>query len=361
MTKPRVLVNCIRMHRKGDRALSGNFFMCLKLIEAIEALELIDLYVHVDDQTIPYVSPVIPQERMIVENRTVDSILDMELSIRRAIKNLQPDLYHKPSGQLPILPLGCRTIWGVADLNYRHLKLGFARHFYKQVSYRLSARKAEQITAISDSTRNQIVDALKASPRKVKTIYLGTTGFEAKPEPMPNLPQSFLITFGHHEHKNVETVIRALARVNQQDLKLLVIGSLTNRIQLEEIAEENGLTNSVLFVGHITEGQLVHLYTHAVCLAFLSRHEGFGLPVLEAMGAGCPVVSSDAFALPEVCNDAAPMYDCDDVQGVADEIGRMSQDNAYRQAWIEKGLANTKQFTWERAAGEIIGVYKSAL
>ena len=363
MSSPRILLNCIRMHRKEDNALSGNFFHCLRLIQAIEAIGKINLFVHVDQQTLPYIQSVLPQDRLVVEDRSVNSIADMERSIRRAVRKVTPDLYHKPTGQLPITPVGCRSIWGVADLGYRHLSMGRLKRIYKQVSYRISARKATRIIAVSDSTKREIVEALAVDPSKVQTIYHGTTSFDPSPEQIADLPEEFVMTFAHQRHKNVEKVIQAISIVRDFGLRinLVVVGSLDYRASLDQVAHAHQMTDHITYTGHISDGQLRHLYENALCLAFLSRHEGFGLPVLEAMGAGCPVISSDAFALPEVVGDAAPMFDCDDHQGVASEIQRFATDENYRQAWIAKGHLNAKKFTWQHAAQQTIDVYESLL
>lgn len=356
-------MNCIRMHRKGDNALSGNFFHCLRLITAIEQLQKIDLHIHVDEQTLPHISAVIPSERLVIEDRSVNSIIDMELSIRRAVKRIQPDLYHKPTGQLPFLPIGCKAIWGVADLSYRHLPMGQLQRLYKILSYRNSARKAVRIITVSDSTNREVVEALSAPKQKIQTIHHGTTSFHGNTEVYPGLPPCFVVTFAHQRHKNVEKVIEAVSKVRRSgmELGLVVVGSLNYRSDLERVAEDNELSEHITYTGHVSEGQLKFLYENALSLVFLSRHEGFGLPVLEAMNAGCPVISSDAFALPEVVGDAAPIFDCDDHEGVAAELQRFMADQAYRQSWVSKGYINTQKFTWHRAAEETLAVYESAL
>lgn len=363
MTAPRILMNCIRMHRKGDNAFSGNVSHCLRLITALEQLQQIDLHVHVDEQTLSYIAPVIPHDRLVLEDRSVNSVIDMELSIRRAVKRIRPDLYHKPIGQLPLLPIGCKSVWGVADLGYRHLPMGRIQRLYKQISYRVSARKAVRILTVSDSTNREVVEALNVPREKVQTIYPGTTSFECPVEVYPNLSPRFVITFAHQRHKNVEKVIEAVAAVRASgiELALIVVGSLDYRQDLDRVAAENKISEHVIYTGHVSDGQLRHLYENALCLAFLSRHEGFGLPVLEAMNAGCPVISSDAFALPEVVGDAAPIYDCDDHEGVASELRNFISDESYRESWIAKGHANAKKFTWQRAAEETVAVYRSEL
>lgn len=363
MAAPRILMNCIRMHRRKDNALSGNFFHCLRLIEALTDLHRIDLRVHVDQQTLPYLSQVVSPDHLVVEDRSVNSIGDMEFSIRRAIKQVQPDLYHKPTGQLPLLPIGCRSIWGVADLGYLHLAMGRLQRLYKRLSYRLSARRALRILTVSDSTRQQVIDALHVSPAKVQTVHHGTTAFSTEPEVVSGLPTRYVLTFAHQRHKNVEKVMEAVAvaRAAGSDTAIVVVGSLDYRGVLEQVAQTHQITDRVVYTGHVSEGQLRYLYENAVCLAFLSRHEGFGLPVLEAMGAGCPVICSNAFALPEVAGDAAPVFDCDDHRGVAAEIQRMTDNDSYRQSWITKGFANANRFSWKRAAEETISVYEAAL
>lgn len=362
MPQSRILIDCIKMHRVSDNALSGNFFMTLEMIRALEAEGRVELLVHVDQLTLPYFQDWIPTERLIVEPRIVHSIWDMERCIRKAVRKCRPDLFHKPTGQLPILPVGCRSVWGVADLNYLHLPMGRVKLLYKHLSYRMSARKAAHTIAISDSTREQIISVLKAPPARVTTIYLGTTEIQQPPEPIAGLPLDFVVTFGHHRHKNVKGSFEALARLPSDcPTGLVVIGKVDNLTELKELAERLRIADRVSYVGHVSDGQLRYLYENARCLLFLSHHEGFGLPVLEAMRAECPVISSNAFSLPEVIGDGGRCFDCDDYEGVAEELTRLLRNDEYRIEYIRRGTENRSRFCWQETAKKTIDVYESLL
>ena len=358
-----ILINCVRMHDPVTRSLTGNFSHCLHLIEAIEKLKKLNLYVHADALTAPHISAIVPPERLVVEGQPIDTILQMELAIARAIRKVRPILYHKPTGQLPLIPVKCRTVWGVADLGYRHLPMGFLQRMYKRLSYSSSAGRANHITAISNSVRDEIISALHVSPGKVSTIYHGTSEFSSDAEVVPNCPPVFLMTFGHQRHKNVETCVAVIKELKSADIHmpLLVVGRVEQQRQLEAQSQKMGVQDNIRFCGRVSNGQLRFLYERAVCLLFLSRHEGFGLPVLEAMGLGCPVIASNVFSLPEVVSDAAPMFDCDDAAGVAKEIRQLCRNPGIRERRIKSGYENAARFTWRRAAEETIAIYKAVL
>jgi|GEM_PF-2242017 len=358
-----ILINCIRMHVPGSRSFAGNFSLCMHLIQALEKLNRLNIYVHADPYTEPYVSAAVPANRMIVEKRPVDTILQMELAIARTIKEVKPIIYHKPTGQLPLIPVQCRTVWGVADLGYRHLPMGVAKKFYKQISYSRSAKRATHITAISNVVREEIITALHVEREKVTTIYCGTSELALPSTPIPNCPSLFMLAFGHQRHKNVETCIDVVAELKHSgvNIPLLVAGKVSQQADLEARALKASVADMIKFCGRVSDGELRFLYERAFCLLFLSRHEGFGLPVLEAMAIGCPVIASNAFALPEVVGKSAPVFDCDDAKGVAFEVRALLGDEALRKQRIAEGHKNTKIFSWERAAEETVAVYEKAL
>jgi len=351
------------MHVAGTRTFFGNFSLCIQLIEAMEKLNRLNLYVHADATSAPHVSAIVPSNRVIIEPRPVDTVLQMELSISRAIRKLRPSLYHKPTGQLPLIPLRCPAVWGVADLGYRHLPMSFGKRLYKQISYSRSAKGASHITAISNSVRDEIISALHVDEAKVTTIYLGTSKIDADAVPVPNCPPQYMLAFGHQRHKNVETCIDVVAELKNAGISipLLVVGKASEQASLEARAVARGVANIVQFCGRVSDGELRFLYERAVCLLFLSRHEGFGLPVLEAMALGCPVVASNAFALPEIVGRSAPIFDCNDAKGVSREVTSLFSDAKLRKQRIADGYENTKAFSWDRAAKETILVYEKVL
>jgi alpha-1,3-rhamnosyl/mannosyltransferase len=117
----------------------------------------------------------------------------------------------------------------------------------------------------------------------------------------------------------------------------------------------------VRFVGRISDASLAGLYGRALGLLFLSRYEGFGLPLIEAMGCGCPVIASNVCSLPEVAGDAAPLFDPDDVPGIARAMDALAGEPGHRDELVARSRRRAEQFTWERAAAETVKVYQSLL
>ena len=322
-----------------------------------------EFYVHVDALTYPQIAGIIPDERLVIETESVDSIFQMEIAIAKAIRKIRPALYHKLTGQLPFLPMRCPTVWGIADLGYRHLPMKPIQRLYKWLSYSISASRAAHIITISDSVRLETINALSVPSDKVTTIHLGTSQFMTKAEPVEGCPPAFLMTFGHQQHKNVETCIAVVKDLKSVGISipLMVVGRVKPEWGLSKHAASLGVRDDIHFCGRLTDGQLRYLYERAVCLLFLSRHEGFGLPVLEAMGTGCPVIASNVFSLPEVVGDAAPKFCCDDAAGVAKDVALLIRHPDVRKARIKAGHDNACRFTWEKAAEETFEVYRTVL
>jgi glycosyltransferase involved in cell wall biosynthesis len=166
---------------------------------------------------------------------------------------------------------------------------------------------------------------------------------------------------GADRTKNLETLIEAFARLpaHLRDTHDLVLaGDLRNRSELRVRVRQFNLERQTQFPGIVTEAQLIDLYQRAVAFVFPSRYEGFGLPVLEAMACGCPVISSNASSLPEVFGNAALSADPLDVKGFAVHLEQVLTDAQCRQDLRRKGLSRASMFSWEHTAGEMVKVYE---
>src|SRR5207249_7313512 len=133
------------------------------------------------------------------------------------------------------------------------------------------------------------------------------------------------------------------------------------REDLRQLVAHADIEKQTIFTGMVNDERLVELYQQAIVFVFPSRYEGFGLPVLEAMACGCPVLSSNASSLPEVAGDAAILLDPMDVEGFTREMVRVLSDSDLRRDLRERGLARASQFSWDRAASETIAVYRALL
>jgi glycosyltransferase involved in cell wall biosynthesis len=153
-------------------------------------------------------------------------------------------------------------------------------------------------------------------------------------------------------HKNLAAVVQAVSRLGGSALPLVAAGGANTRVF--NPAELNG--NSFHAVGYVTDLELRALYEQAACFVYPSLYEGFGLPPLEAMTCGCPVVVSRAAALPEVCGDAALYCDPHDPENIAEQIRTVLHDSGRRAELRERGLARARCFTWGRAASALLGI-----
>ena len=163
-------------------------------------------------------------------------------------------------------------------------------------------------------------------------------------------------------HKNFDTVIKAFVRCrSSQPAQLVVVGELVPQTRAyADYVKQHNLTD-ILFTGFIARPQLVSLYREAVALVFLSRYEGFGLPVLEAMANRCPVIASNVTSLPEVAGDAAWLFDPSDELGVAQAMLRLLQDADQRDSLRQRGLAQAARFSWQKVATKTLAVWEQML
>jgi alpha-1,3-rhamnosyl/mannosyltransferase len=234
-----------------------------------------------------------------------------------------------------------------------------------------STRQAAVVTAPSEFARGTVIDELGVAPERVLVVPHGIPvsepGWATPPEVVRaryGLNGPFLlypaVTWAH---KNHVAVVRALGELRQDhpDLMLVLTGAAgpaEGRVA-EEIARLD-LTDRVRRTGRIPAVDVNGLYDEAVMTVIPSRYEGFGIPALEAMRRGCPVVAARATALPEVVGDAATLVDPDDVDGWVAAIDSVLTDDERRQALVAAGRSRAAYFSGERAAGALLNAYRLA-
>lgn len=236
---------------------------------------------------------------------------------------------------------------------------------------RWSARAADRIVAVSHFTRNDVLRLMpEIEPHKVSVVYEAadretkaaehTTGARDIPLPM-NIASPFVLFVGTLEpRKNLSTLLRALARL-PADVRLVVVGAVGWRDEEPGyVARELGIADRVILAGRVNDDELDALYRQARLLAMPSLSEGFGLPVLEAMSRGTPVVCSDAGSLPEIVGEAALLHAPKDDAGLAQHLRALWMDDALHAEYARRGRERAELFSWERAARETLKVYRQA-
>ncbi|GAB4158871.1 MAG: glycosyltransferase family 1 protein [Candidatus Promineifilaceae bacterium] len=270
-----------------------------------------------------------------------------------------------------------RCVITVHDLNFLYypqfLTPDSRRYYLHQI--RWAVARADHIIADSRHTRRDLIERLCVPPEKVTTVHLAANPvYTAPANPAAvaetlaryQLPSGFLLFVGTLEpRKNIPTLLRAyrqLRQTHQPDLPLVLVGG--KGWLYEEIfatMEALNLGSAVRHLSAVPDHHLVHLYAAAALLALPSYYEGFGLPALEAMHQGCPVIASNRASLPEVVGDAGILLDPDDVDGWNDALARLLGDEECRQTLIARGYQQAQRFTWTQTAAATLAVYHALL
>lgn len=243
---------------------------------------------------------------------------------------------------------------------------------YKSILRRY--QRADHIISISEATKKDATQLLGISDDKITVVPLA---FDKKLFHPPkdsdavkkvkikyNLPERYFLYSGSLEpHKNIERVLRAYKSLSNLPERFVFIGIHSKR-QRESFScqiREFKLTERVKHLGYVEDGDLSALYCGATAFVFPSLKEGFGLPALEAMACGCPVISSRLSAMPEVVGDAGILIDPYDEKTLKESMARLSSDEKLREQLKEKGLKQASLFSWERCAQKTLEVYKKSL
>lgn len=240
----------------------------------------------------------------------------------------------------------------------------FKQQVYKYVVWR-AAQKSTIIITPSEFVAQDVQRFTGVRPDKITVTYEAAEPIAAAPRPVKGLDgKRFIMYVGRPTpHKNLERLIEAFAALRAQhpDLTLVLAGRRdANYERIEDEAYINDI-KGLHFTGYVTDTQLRWLYEHCEAYIFPSLSEGFGLPGLEAMVHGAPVVSSNATCLPEVYGDAAHYFDPKDVQGMSDAINEVLTDKKLRKELIKKGRAQAAKYSWRRMAEQTLDVYRRAL
>lgn len=282
------------------------------------------------------------------------------------------DLLHSLAFVTPLIS-PCPAVVTIYDLSFILFPRSFryGRRLYLALFTRLSARKARRIITISESTKRDVVRWWDVPPEKIDVVYCGVDrAFHPLPEKevaffrqKRGLPERFILFVGTIEpRKNVARLIEAYSLLGDRHIKL-VIGGARGWLYKEVFfrLEELGLTGDVLFPGYIPYEELPLWYNAAELFVYPSLYEGFGLPPLEAMACGTPVITSNVSSLPEVVGEAGLAVDPTDSKGLAEAIHQVLGDETLRQSMRERGLSRAGRFSWAQTARATVEVYQRAL
>lgn len=218
--------------------------------------------------------------------------------------------------------------------------------------------RATRVVAISQASKNDAVEKMYITEEKVRVIYCGYTRVcdAQKPTPVTLPEKRFFLYIGPcKERKNVKRILEAFLRVcesTEEEVNFVMAGrhNEVEKADMYASAAAVGLGHRIVFPGYVSDSELAYLYSRAVGFVFPSLLEGFGLPVLEAMNCGCPVITSNISSLPEVAGDAALLVDPYNVEAIASAMLSLLKDENLVDSLKEKGYKRAQQFGWSHSA-----------
>lgn len=277
-------------------------------------------------------------------------------------------VYYPYTHEAPFLTLGVPQVITVHDL----IPVVFPEHFpLMSKQWRLftlpSLRLARSVIVPSERTRSDLIRIGRVRPAKIRVVPNGFGGGEpgaARPSANERGRYILYVSSSLYPHKNVEGLCEGLALIRELiPHKVIVVGRSVPRFSagLRERIARLGLQERVLLLEDVSADDLASLYMHAELFAYPSRYEGFGIPPLEAMQYGVPVVASNATTIPEVCGDAARYFDPDSPREIAEALLAGLRDEQLRAVLSARGIERTKAFQWSRTASGVLEVCHAAL
>ncbi len=294
-----------------------------------------------------------------------------QLQYPRILLREQIDLMHFPYFSLPLF-YPRPFVVTIHDLILHHYSTGktstlpLPLYYGKLFGYKFliqqSAKRAEKIITVSESTKREIIDHLHIPEQKIVVTYEGIDS-SIKTSTNKNIYGKYFLHVGNvYPHKNTSLLIEAFIKTDLQDVILLFIGKKDYFMEkLEKDIQKKGLDKKVLFLGEVDDTQLATLYKYALATVVPSLMEGFGLPVVEAMANKCLVISSDIPSLREIGQNAVLYFNPFNEKELSDILYNVAQNSSDFRAKKEEGTKLVKRYSWKKMAEQTLAVYESCI
>ncbi len=279
------------------------------------------------------------------------------------ISHRKPDVFFSPAHFVPRIGK-FKSVVTIHDLSYFY----YPNEFLKKDLYKLSrwskysVKKAQKVIAVSENTKKDLVKFYDVNPQKITVIY---NGFEKviKKSKKIDIKKPYMLYVGTLQpRKNIGLLISAFDEfVKKHPSFNLVITGKKGWLYEDIFDQVKKLEhkNKIQFTGYVSDEELVYLYQNAFCFVLPSLYEGFGIPVLEAMNYGCPVISSNSSSLPEVGGDACLYFNPEKENELLEQLNLLVNDKQLRQELVKKGKERVKLFSWQKSAVETLKVLKT--
>ncbi|MFH1745306.1 MAG: glycosyltransferase family 1 protein [bacterium] len=288
----------------------------------------------------------------------------------------KPDIYFGATSYIvPALNIFTENIIIIYDLvsflpdsNKNHNKKA---KYIEKLFMKLACRNSRRIISISENTKKDLIKIFKIDPKIIQTVYpacsrefkiIEDENYLSEIRKKYDLPENFLLFVGTLEpRKNliklIESYNKFIGEKEFENYKLILVGK--KGWHYDEIfrkVEELNLQNKIIFLGYAPDDDVPAFYNLASCFIYPSIYEGFGMPVIEAMRCGCPVITSNTSSLPEAAGDKAVLVDPESIDEIVTAIKNVLSDNVLRESMKKKGIEWSKKFSWENTARDISGI-----
>lgn len=289
------------------------------------------------------------------------------------IKKAKVDLFHSTHYTIPLLYSGqiVVTVHDLIHLIYPEYLPSKLAYYYAKFIISSACRKSKKIITISENTKKDIMKIFNIELSKIAVTYPAVSAefnfSQKKSETIKKEYGEYILYVGAvRPHKNILRLLEAFNKLKKekkikQKLILIGKGKIPYIYEVRKKISDLSLANDVLIVEEIEQNKLVDFYCGADLFVFPSLYEGFGLPPLEAMACGCPVVCSNTSSLPEVIGDAAVLFNPSDTKEIENAIFKVIADRKIMDELIEKGLKRVKLFSWKKMAEETSKIYEEVL
>ena len=290
-----------------------------------------------------------------------------EYSVRNKLKKIKADLFLSPDGYLS-LSSPVKSISVIHDLNFEHFPEQFRWSYRKYLLYffKRFARRADRIVTVSEYSKQDIVRTYKINPEKIDVAYNGANPIysplnirekiEAR-EKFSNGSPYFIYIGALLPRKNVARLLQAFdifKNKTESDVKIILVGAkMFNTVDIEKTYSSMKHKADIVFTGRLSPGDIEKALGGALALTYVSYFEGFGIPLVEAMYAEVPVITSNATSLPEVAGDAGLIVDPFSVESIAGAMIRIYNEVPLQQSLIEKGRIQRQKFSWDKTADQL--------
>lgn len=313
--------------------------------------------------------------RVVTERSPVYSVREL-VALSWRLHRMKLDLYHATHYVLPAV-VPCRavvTIHDIIHLLYPQFLPNKLAFLYAQRMIRRSLQRGERIIAVSQNTKSDLIDYFGVGGRKIRVIYNGVEEafrvhlerdeIERRLATVGIQPPYLLFVGNPKPHKNLENVVRAYAlaqALHEFDEPLVCVGDRQGDFKIRQIADQLGVGSKVRLVGHVEQALLPAIYQGATLFLYPTLYEGFGLPVIEAMASGVPVVTSNGSSLRELATGYAELVEPLDVNAMAQAIAGLMADPGKRADLAAGGIKRAADFRWRRTAERTRDVYLAAI